>query len=151
MYKFKPPPPPPSFDPLHPGDYSFEVVECGSPYQSSAGNLVLPLKLAILPDRVAVYSNPWCGTDKNGGSRDGIAEFLLCVGRAPREGQEPDWTSMVGAKGKCHLKLEVAQAGKLAGQQINTVGWFHRPQEVVPVQQGEQFPQKNNAKWMAKA
>jgi len=111
------------------GDYSFEVARCGDPYKNSKGNWVLPLRLSILPNRITVFANPWSGTDKNGERRDSIAEFLLCVGRTPKEGEEPDWGSVVGSTGQCHLKVETAKQGNLTGQEINAVAWFIVPRE----------------------
>lgn len=131
MYIYKKPPSPSSVSgPLPAGDYTFEVIKCDEPYQSRANNLVLPLRLSILPQGAPVFANPWAGKNKSGEERDGIAEFLLCVGRAPQEGQEPDWNSIVGARGRCRLKSEIAEQGKLAGQSVNVVAWFHRPQEI---------------------
>jgi hypothetical protein len=145
MYKYHAPPPPPTLGPLADDDYSFAVASCERPYSSNAGNLVLPLKLTILPSGHTVFANPWTGTDKNGDSRDGIAEFLLCVSRAPREGEEPNWNSIVGARGRCRLKTIVAQAGKLAGKRVNVVGWFHRP-EPEPGAQSQTFSKEEYAK-----
>ncbi len=79
-----------------------------------------------------MFANPWCGTDKNGEKRDGIAEFLLAVNRVPKIGEEPDWKRLVGAKGKCRLKVEIASQGSLAGKEVNKVAWFHRPKQVGP-------------------
>jgi hypothetical protein len=77
-----------------------------------------------------VFANPWAGTTKDGEARDGIAEFLLSVNRAPKVGEEPDWKRLVGAKGRCRLKVEVAQVGALAGSQVNRVAYFHAPRQV---------------------
>src|SRR4029077_5668539 len=70
------------------------------------------------------------GTDKNGEDRDGIAEFLLAINRVPKIGEEPDWQRLVGAKGKCRLKVEIAAQGSLAGKEVNKVAFFHRPKQV---------------------
>ena len=117
---------------LQPGDYNFKVLSCDAPYKSDAGNWVLPLKLVILPAHVTVYANPWCGTNKHGEKRDGIGDFLLAVNRVPRTGEEPNWGLAVGAQGRCHLKVEVAQCGRFSGHRINVVGWFHRPPQQQP-------------------
>jgi hypothetical protein len=141
MYKYKTPSTSQTFGPLAPGDYTFEVTRCDEPRQNDRGNLVLSLRLAILPNRVTVFAHPWAGTDKRGEYRDSIAEFLLCVGRAPQEGEEPDWDSIVGARGRCRIKTEVAERGKLAGQLVNVVAWFHRPSENVRFQNEVSNPQ----------
>ena len=114
------------------GDYSFVVASVDDIYESKAGNLVLPVKLTIQPQGVPVFANCWAGTDKNGDERDGIAEFLLCVNRVPEIGQEPNWKGLMGARGKCRLKVEIAQMGALAGKEVNKVAWFHRPKQVGP-------------------
>jgi hypothetical protein len=114
------------------GDYNFIVASAAEPYTSKSGNLVLPLRLTILPQDIPVFANPWCGEDSSGNQRDGIAEFLLCVNRAPKVGEEPDWDKLVGARGKCRIKVEIAQAGALAGKEVNKVAFFHRPKQVGP-------------------
>ena len=141
MYKYKAPSSSRSSGPLPPGDYTFEVARCDKPRQNDRGNLVLSLRLAILPNRVTVFAHPWAGTDKRGEYRDSIAEFLLCVGRAPQEDQEPNWDSIFGARGRCRIKAEVAERGKFAGQLVNVVAWFHRPSESVPSQNEVSNPQ----------
>ena len=131
-YRFKAPSARPLFVPKPEGDYDFTVIDCSPPYASAAGNLVLPVKLAIQPDGMPVFANPWTGTDRNNEERDGIAEFLLAVNRAPKEGQEPAWGAIVGARGRCRLKLERASKGALAGQEVNKVAFFHVPKQVGP-------------------
>jgi hypothetical protein len=151
-YRFDDPPARPNFGPLKEGDYSFVVSECDEPYQSKAGNYVLPLKLSIQPDGTPVFDNPWAGTDKNGDDRDGIAEFLLAVNRAPARGQEPNWSKVVGAKGKCRLKVVIAEQGNLAGKEVNKVAWYYRPKEVGPTaQQAPQTYSEPEARKAAKA
>jgi len=121
------------FGALPEGDYQFVVAEIDEPYTNpKSGNDVLPVKLSIQPQGVPVFANPWAGTDKNGEDRDGIAEFLLAINRAPKIGEEPDWQRLVGAKGKCRLKVEIAAQGSLAGKEVNKVAWFHRPKQVGP-------------------
>jgi hypothetical protein len=121
------------FGPLPEGDYIFVVTEIDEPYTNpKSGNDVLPVKLSIQPQGVPVFANPWAGTDKNGEDRDGIAEFLLAVNRVPKIGEEPDWKRCVGAKGKCRLKVEIANQGSLAGKEVNKVAWFMRPKQVGP-------------------
>jgi hypothetical protein len=118
------------FGPLPEGDYNFAVTECPEPYQKETGNWVLNVRLNILPNGETVFGVVWSGTDKNGDARDGIGEFLMAVNRAPAIGQEPAWRKVVGAKGKCRLKIEIAQQGALAGKEVNKVAFFHRPKEL---------------------
>jgi hypothetical protein len=121
------------FGALPEGDYPFVVSECGPDYVNpKSGNDVLPVKLLIKPENVPVFANFWAGTDKNGEHRDSIAEFLLGINRVPAVGQTPNWDKCVGAKGRCHLKVEIAQQGSLAGKEVNKVAWIHRPKEVGP-------------------
>jgi len=132
IYKYKGAPEARVFGALPEGDYQFVVSECGEPYEKDSGNIVLGVKLTILPQGIPVFANPWCGTDKNGEDRDGIAEFLLAINRAPKVGDEPDWNRIVGAKGKCRIKVEIAKIGTLAGKEVNKVAWFMRPKQVGP-------------------
>src|SRR5258708_38290544 len=121
-YKYNDPPLQRGFSALLEGDYSFVVTELpeGEPQiNPRSGNYVLKIKLSILPDGLTVYDNAWTGNDKNNDWHDNIASFLLCVNRAPKAGGDPDWRSVVGAKGRCHLKVETAQQGTLAGKEVN--------------------------------
>jgi hypothetical protein len=120
------------FGALPEGDYSYVVAECGEPYQKDNGNWVLAVKLAIQPTGVTVFANPWTGTTSAGDERDGIAEFLISCNRAPKPGTEPAWAKIVGARGRCRLKVEIAQMGQLAGKEVNKVGWFQAPKQVGP-------------------
>ena len=130
-YRFQKPPPRPEFGPLPEGDYSFVVTEADESYMSEKGNEVLPLKLAIQPNGVPVFANPWARTEKSAiqDGRDQIAEFLLCVNRVPKEGEEPNWKGLIGAKGKCRLTTEKAQQGALAGKEVNKVHYFYTPKQ----------------------
>jgi hypothetical protein len=119
------------FGPLPEGDYLFSVASCDEPYQKN-DKWILSVKLFIQPQGVPVFANPWTGTTSGGEARDGIAEFLLAVNRAPKVGEEPDWQRLVGAKGKCRLKVEIANQGSLAGKEVNKVAWFMRPKQVGP-------------------
>jgi hypothetical protein len=131
-YRFKEPPAARGTGALPEGDYAFVVASCDEPYESKAGNQVLPVRLTIEPSGLTVFANPWAGTDKNGNERDGIADFLLAVNRAPKVGQEPDWKRVVGAKGTVHLRVKIAEMGALAGKEVNEVHYFYRPKEVGP-------------------
>jgi hypothetical protein len=127
-----------AFGPLPQGDYSFVVSSADEPYFKNE-KWILAVKLTIQPQGVPVFANPWSGIDRNGEDRDGIAEFLLAVNRAPAPGDEPEWGRLIGAKGKCRLKVEIAQAGALEGKEVNKVAFFHRPKQVGPTT--EQTPQ----------
>jgi len=128
-YKFNEPVARPTFGPLPEGDYGFTVTLCDEPYEKNE-HWILPVKLAMIPDGTPVFANPWSGLTKDGEERDGIAEFLVCVNRAPKVGAEPDWKKVVGARGRCRLKVEIAQMGALAGKEVNKVAFFHTPKEV---------------------
>jgi hypothetical protein len=120
------------FGALPEGDYAYVVADCGEPYQKDSGNWVLSVKLSIQPSGVPVFANPWAGVTKDGEERDGIGEFLLSCARAPKPGTEPDWKRVVGARGRCRLKVEIAQMGALAGKEVSKVAFFHRPKQVGP-------------------
>jgi hypothetical protein len=128
-YKFKEPAPRPVFGALAEGDYGFTVTSYDQPYVKNE-HWILPVKLAIQPDGTPVFANPWSGLTKDGEERDGIAEFLICINRAPKVGEEPDWDEVVGARGRCRLKIEIAQRGALAGKEVNKVAFFHAPKQV---------------------
>jgi hypothetical protein len=118
---------------LKPGDYGFQVQDFTGPYQKETdGKWVVKLRLSILPEGQTVFSSAWTGTDRNGENRDGIGDFLISINRAPPPGAQPDWEHIIGAKGRCRLKIEVAQQGKLAGKEVNRVAFFHRPRELSP-------------------
>jgi hypothetical protein len=119
------------FGPLPQGDYSFVVSTADEPYFKN-DKWILAVKLTIQPQGIPIFANPWSGIDRNGEDRDGIAEFLLAVNRAPAPGDEPEWGRLIGAKGKCRLKVEIAAQGSLAGKEVNKVAWFHRPKQVGP-------------------
>jgi hypothetical protein len=119
------------FGPLPQGDYSFVVSSADEPYFKNE-KWILAVKLTIQPQGVPIFANPWTGIDRNGEDRDGIAEFLLAVNRAPVPGDEPEWDRLIGAKGKCRLKVEIAAQGTLAGKEVNKVAFFHRPKQVGP-------------------
>lgn len=117
------------FGPLPDGDYHFTVSEAGPVYYKN-DKWILPVRLRIEPSGMSVFSNPWSGTTQFGEERDGIGEFLLAINRAPKEGAEPDWGTLAGARGKCRLKQEKAEQGKLAGQLVNKVAFWHRPHQL---------------------
>jgi len=117
--------------PLAEGDYGFEVAEYQEPYQKANGNWVLKVRLTIQGQ--TIFDQPWSGETTQGEPRDGIGEFLLACGRAPKnKGDEPDWGKVEGAHGKCRLKVETAQMGALAGKPVNRVAYYYRPKEVGP-------------------
>jgi hypothetical protein len=119
------------FGPLPQGDYSFVVSTADEPYFKN-DKWILAVKLTIQPQGIPIFANPWSGVDRNGEFRDGIAEFLLAVNRAPAPGDKPEWGRLIGAKGKCRLKVEIASQGSLAGKEVNKVAFFHRPKQVGP-------------------
>jgi hypothetical protein len=106
------------------------VVECGEPYVNATGKDVLVVKLAIQPGGQNVYYRPWTGETKDGEFRDNIAEFLKAVNRAPKVGEEPNWNSVLGAKGKCRLKVR-----EYNGDDQNDVAFFYVPRETKPATQ----------------
>src|SRR5215510_5204588 len=119
-----------AFGPLPPGDYSFSVTECGEPYKKDTGNWVLQVRLSIQPGGETVFATPWSGVDCNNEERNGIDDFLLAVNRASKVGDEPQWSKVVGAKGRVRLKIEIAKEGTLAGKEVNKVAFFHKPKEI---------------------
>jgi hypothetical protein len=137
-YKYMGPPEQKIFGALPEGEYQFTVAMADPPYEKENGNLVMSVKLTILPDNVPVFCNPWQGTDRNGEPHDQIAEFLLAVNRVPKIGEEPKWSALVGARGRCKLIQEIAQQGKLAGKPVNKVSFFHRPREAGPTSEQPQ-------------
>ena len=135
-YRFHMPPARSGGGPLPEGDYGFVVANVEEPYiHNVSGNLVLPLKLTIEPHGVTVFHNPWKGTTRDGEERDGIADFLLAVDKAPPEGMEPNWNALVGAKGRCHLKVELATKGSYSGKEVNKVAWFITPRQLPAAKQ----------------
>ena len=131
-----------SFGPLPEGDYNFTVSECGEPYEKN-NKIIVEVKLSIQPDGVPVWAHPWTGRDKNGNDRDGIAEFIVAINRAPREGEDVDWDKVIGARGRCRLKQEEAQGGTHKGQMVNKVGWFIAPKQIGPSASKQQNVSKN--------
>jgi hypothetical protein len=140
-YKFNEPAPRQVFGPLPQGDYGFTVSSCDEPYEKNE-HWILAVKLAIQPDGTPVFANPWSGLTKDGEERDGIAEFLVSCNRAPKVGQEPDWDKVVGARGRCRLKIEIAKMGALAGKEVNKVAYFLTPKQVGPTT--EQRPKSHS-------
>jgi hypothetical protein len=122
-YKFHEPPRR-TYGALPEGDYMAVVTEVGEPYVNASGKDVLVVKLAIQPGGQNVYYRPWTGKTVNGDFRDNIAEFLKAVNRAPREGEEPNWNSVLGAKGKCRLKVR-----EYNGDDQNDVAFFYVPRD----------------------
>lgn len=141
-YKYNEPPPAPVFGPIPEGTYDFTVLEAGEPYESTKGNDVLPLKLQVGPEKAHIYDNPSAGTDKHGEPFDKIGQFLKACGRAPAIGQEPAWNKLVGAKGRAHIKIEIAQQGKLAGKEVNKVGYYVFATDIRAT---KEFTQRTNA------
>jgi hypothetical protein len=142
-YRYKGTPEERVFGALPAGDYNYVVSEAHEPYTSKNGNEVLKVRLSVGSTGATVWAHPWCGVDKNGEQRDGIAEFLASCNRLPRIGEEPDWRRLHGARGRCRLKVEIAALGALAGKEVNAVDRFYRPKEVGPAAEG---PRQNFSK-----
>jgi hypothetical protein len=119
------------FGALPAGDYSFLIVEADEPYRKE-DKWVMKVRMQIEPSGQTVFYRPWTGTDRNGEERDGIADLLIAVNRRPEPGHEPNWSKLVGAKGRCRLKVEIAKQGSLAGKEVNAVHYLHRPKELEP-------------------
>jgi len=116
----------PVFGPIPAGDYDFAVTSVNPIYRSKPNNnLVLPVVLAVGPDKTPVYDNPSAGVGKNG-PYDNIAGFLKAIGKNPKPGERPNLsaTNLVGARGAARIKIEIAQEGKLAGQEVNKVHYY---------------------------
>lgn len=151
-YRFKQPPARSEASELLPvGDYIYVVTECEyGPNESKSGNgVTLKIKISIQPSGRIIFAQPWTGRDRNGVDRDGIAEFLLSCNRAPKVGEEPDWSKVTGAKGKCRLKIDKDQ------NEIdrNSVHYFYRPKQAnLSPQEGKQqsFSQSEFEKARAK-
>jgi hypothetical protein len=117
----------PTFGPLPDGQYSFVVTDVtGDPYTSKSGNFVLPVKLAVGPEKVPIYDNPSAGVTAKGAPYDNIAAFLRAIGRNPKSGQQPNLSKshLVGARGELVLKTETAQMGALKGKPVNKVHYY---------------------------
>lgn len=111
---------------LEPADYDFQVTSVNPPYRATSGNYVLPVVLAVGPDRITVHDNPSAGVTKKGDTYDTLGQFLKSCGRNPKTGERPNLSPghLVGARGAVHIKNEVAEQGKLAGQLVNKVGYY---------------------------
>jgi hypothetical protein len=99
----------------------------------SSENRVLPVTLAVGPDRATVFDNPSVGLTKKGDPYDNIAKFLKAVGRNPKSGERANLSAsyVVGAKGWAHIKQEKAELGKLAGKMVNKVAWYIWDENIV--------------------
>lgn len=112
------------------GDYDFTVVSFKEPYNKGTFDeprWVLPATLLIDKEDTTVLYYPWSGQNTYGEHFDHIGEFLHGINRVPKKGEEPLWTNIIGAKGRCHLRVETATRGKWQGQKVNTVGWIYSP------------------------
>jgi hypothetical protein len=70
--------------------------------------------------------------DKNGDEFEKIAQFLKASNRAPAPGEEPNWSKLVGAKGRAHIKVEKAEQGKLIGKLVNRVAYYVFATDIKP-------------------
>lgn len=113
-YRFNAEPAQPTFSLLPAGDYSFVVTECGDPvFKEDTKNWVLAVRLAVGPEKVPVFDNPWARSEQSEkqDGRDGIAQFLMAINMAPAAGKDPDWKGCIGKKGTCKIKIENDQNG----------------------------------------
>jgi len=118
-----------SGDLLPAGDYLYVVTDCDpeGPNPSKSGRgFTLSIKIAIQPAHQIIFAWPWAGVDASGVHRDGIAEFLLSCNRASKVGEEPVWSKVIGAKGKCRLKVDK----DLNGIDRNYVHYWYTPKRV---------------------
>jgi hypothetical protein len=109
------------------GQYSFTVAELTRElYTSNKGNAVLGLRLAVGPDKVTVFDNPGAGETAAGKPYDTIAGFLRSIGRNPKDGERANLSAanLVGARGECVIKIEVAEQGALKGKKVNRVHYY---------------------------
>jgi len=118
-------------DVLEPGDYSFVVTSCNEPYQKENGNWVCSVGLSILPSGLKLLDWPWSGKTSEGQKRDGIGDFLLSINRAPGKNANPDWSKVLGAKGKCRIKME---------GDFNKISFYHKPKQVGPTSEQDYSP-----------
>jgi hypothetical protein len=117
----------PALDLLPEGDYEYTVTGLISqPYTTNAGNYVLPLKLAVGPGKLTMWAYPSVGESKQGNPYDSIAPFLKSCGKNPKPGQRADLSenNLKGARGMCHVKVEIAEAGQMKGKEVNKVHYF---------------------------
>jgi hypothetical protein len=121
-------------EPLPAGNYDFEILDYNGPYKNVNGRFVLKVELQIAGRRV--FDQVWSGKTSAGEPRDGIGDLLRAVNCAPPEGQEPDWSKLIGALGRCRLKVAVAEAGAQAGKSVNRVGWYLAPKQIDPTAAG---------------
>jgi hypothetical protein len=109
------------------GDYPYIVAGLVSePYTTNNGNFVLPLKLAVGPEKLTIWDYPSAGKTKNDQPYDSIAPFLKSCGRNPKPGERPDLTeqALKGARGMCHLKVIVSEGGSMKGKEVNKVAYY---------------------------
>lgn len=135
QYIYKGPPDERVFGAIPEGDYGYIIAECDPPYWKN-DKWILSVKLIIEPSKIYVWANPWSGKTSSGEERDGIGELLCSCNKAPKPGTSPNWKAVIGARGRCRLKVEIAQMGALAGKEVNRVHYFYRPKEL-----SEQAPQ----------
>jgi hypothetical protein len=117
-------------EPLPDGNYDFEILDYTPVYRNVNGRFVLKVELRIEGRRI--FDQVWSGKTSSGESRDGIGDLLRAVNCAPAPGEEPDWPKLIGALGRCRLKVAVAEAGASAGKSVNRVAWYLAPKQIDP-------------------
>lgn len=122
------------------GDYKFRVLEVKPPHKSAKGNHVLSVKINIEVHDRWIWFSVWSGEDSNHQKRDGIGDFLKGIGRSYAIGEKPDWDDLVGARGRCRIKVETPITGPYAGQERNVVAFVFAPRELAPVQEDDDNP-----------
>jgi hypothetical protein len=117
----------PSVDLLPEGQYRYLVTGLISEaYTNNGGNFVLPVKLAVGPDKLSIWDWPSAGLTKAGDPYDNIAAFLKSCGKNPKPGERPDLSeqNLKGARGMCQIKIEIAGAGTMKGKEVNKVHYY---------------------------
>jgi hypothetical protein len=107
-------------------DYDYTVAGLnGQVYTSNAGNVVLPVKLLVGPSKASIWDWPNAGVGKSG-PYDQIAAFLKSCGKNPAAGQRPDLSedNLKGARGRCHVNVEIAEAGTMKGKEVNRIQYY---------------------------
>jgi hypothetical protein len=106
------------------GDYDFKVLKV-HPVRKAANsdNLVMPVDLILLHEGAEIPIRYWPWADVSGDvERDRIRDFLEGIGRLPKVGTEPRWSTLPGARGKAKIKV-----GTFKELARNEVAFVYRP------------------------